>query len=206
MHLLIVDDHKLVAQSLATSLGGAHTIVGLAHSGREAVDILEREGRVDAVLLDLALGTEDGLGLFPAIRAVAPRVRIVVVTMFDDAHERARARAAGADGFVPKDVGVDVLLEALETVGRGEPWFRERPGVPRGREGSHGLSPRQHLMLEYLAHGLTYKEIGEEIGLAADTIEQHFRRIREVLGARSNTDLVRIALTKGVIKPPPPQA
>ena len=115
VRLLIADDHALVAEGLRKLLEPAHRVVGVAHSGAEALKLVaEREA--DCLLLDLSMPEGNGLDLIRPIRARVPGLKIIIVTMFVDKALAEAAIQAGADGFVPKDAGIDELQTAIAEV------------------------------------------------------------------------------------------
>jgi DNA-binding NarL/FixJ family response regulator len=112
VRVLIADDHRLFAESLMTSLCADDRIdvVGLAHTGRQAVDLTE-ELQPDIVLMDLNMPDMDGFEATRIIHEEHPSSRVLVLTGSDSPADAARARAAGAAGFVTKDRSTAELME-----------------------------------------------------------------------------------------------
>ena len=114
VRILIADDHRLFAESLARSLGFDPRIdvVGLARNGVEAVRLV-RELAPDVVLMDLRMPLLDGVEATRQIHAANPRTTVFVLTGSESADEIAEARAAGAAGYLTKDRTTDELTDAL---------------------------------------------------------------------------------------------
>ena len=119
--MLIVDDHSVVREGLASLIGrkADMTVVGEAANGREGVD-LWKEHRPDVTLLDLRMPELDGLGVIKEIRAVDEKARFVVLTTFDGDEDIFRAIQAGAKGYLLKDVPRDALMDCIRRVHAGE--------------------------------------------------------------------------------------
>jgi DNA-binding NarL/FixJ family response regulator len=120
VRVLIADDHRLFAEALEAILttDGRIAVVGRAANGEEAV-ALARDGRPDVVLMDIAMPVLDGIAATRAIAAESPATRVVVLTGSDAPEDIARARDAGAAGYVTKDqVAGDLVRAILAAAGR----------------------------------------------------------------------------------------
>ncbi len=116
--VLIVDDHPMVREGLASMLEGEVGDLFQAGTGEEALARI-REMRPDLVLLDLKLPDLDGLTVLQRIKALAPETSVVIVTMHDDPEFIRQAVELGAAGYVLKSTVDEELIEAIRTVARG---------------------------------------------------------------------------------------
>jgi len=198
--LVIADDHRMVVQGLEQMLGARYDIVGVAYAGDELLELLERTP-ADVVLLDLSLPGRSGLDILPDIRAVQPDLEVLVLTMHTDRVLAEASIAAGARGFVPKDAGMEELMLALSEVVAGRRYVS--PRVPKsshrvGLDALHAslakLTERQQTILRLLGQGLTSAEIGDKLGLSENTITFHRKRIRTILGLKTEWELTRQAI------------
>ena len=197
--LLLADDHALVVEGLRRLLEPANRVVGIARSGAEALKLV-RNVPADCLLLDLSMPEGNGLDLIPSIRALAPRLKIIIVTMFVDKALVEVALEAGADGFVPKDAGIEELQSAIVEVMAGRRYVARaalRRGAPALEEQGLGLSqltPRQREIVRMVGDGRSNAEIAEALGLHEKTITFHRTNIRRALGIPNEWGLVRYAM------------
>jgi DNA-binding NarL/FixJ family response regulator len=204
--VLIVDDHALVAQTLALALRtrGMKAAVAADLTPSSVVD-LGVATRPELVLLDLDLGGgADGTELIPRLRALG--IRVLVVTGSTDRFRLAATVAAGAVGWIDKSVGFDELVDAVEQVARGGELIglRERCELLaefragraerselRGRMGT--LAAREHLVLRRLAAGLQAEAVAVELNVSVHTVRAQIRSIHRKLDVTSQLAAVAVA-------------
>lgn len=210
IRLAIAEDHRLVADALATMLGFSDQIevVGVVPSGAEIVELDERI-EPDVILMDVSLQGLNGLEATREILRRRPDARVVVLTMHDDAETVTGAMAAGALGFLPKNAGRHDLLAAVEAVARGEGYLH--PTVTRtflGRVGplanqslaAERLTERERQVLECLAAGRSTREIADVLMLGEETVKSHLARIYQKLGVKDRVGAVALALRRGLVR------
>jgi len=173
--------------------------VGDAGEVPEAV----RGAGVDIVLLDLNMPGEP-LAVVSELAEAAPSVAVVVLTMEQDPAFARRALDAGAKGYVLKRAAGEELVEAIHTVAAGGTHVSKAVAVglaaPADSPGPPGdLTPREAEVLRLIAHGLTNAEIARELSLSVRTVETHRAHIQQKLTLSARPDLVRYALTHGLI-------
>lgn len=175
-------------------------MVGVVADGAEVVDAVT-EHKPDVILLDLSLPGRNGLDLIPDILRVSPDTRIVMVTMHADQPIARAAIAAGARGFVPKDVPVEELLSAIRRVLAGKEYLSPHvahtfgpPPATTDLEGFWRLTPRQLAIMRGIARGLSSAEIAQQLQVSVHTIHFHRRNIRRILGIQSEDGLARAAM------------
>jgi len=198
--IIIADDHILLVEGLRQLLGPHYDIVGVAPSGDTLLGLL-RSTPADCLLLDLSLPGRSGLDLLPDVRAAAPGLRILVVTMHVDRALADVCLAAGADGFIPKACPAEELVVAISEVLAGRrfvshhlPRHSERVTVGAWHLGLWRLTQRQQQIVKLLAGGKSNAEIAEAIGLRPSTIAFHRTQIRKALGITSEWGLLRYAI------------
>ena len=212
--LIIADDHRLVVQGLEQMLAPRYEVVGVAYDGLELLGVLKRT-EADVVLLDLSLPGRSGLDILPDIRKIQPDLKVLVLTMHADRVLAEAALAAGALAFVPKDAGMEELKLALTEVLAGRRFVSARVPKSSHRVALDALHPslaklteRQHAIMRMLGRGLSSGEIAAELGLSENTITFHRKRIRAILGLKSEWELTRQAIlvhlaTSGETEPKP---
>ena len=217
MRVLIADDQPLVRTGLRAILEAAgHEVIAEAEDGRSAVD-QALELRPDACLMDIRMPIMDGLDA--THRLAGPDtdhpIPIVIVTTFDDDDYVHRAIRNGASGFILKDAGPNLLLEALEAAHNGEalvsPAITVRllnrlagtnlPHQPR--QPYEPLSSREEEVLLLVATGRTNDEIGNELYISTATVKSHLNHISTKLGARNRVELAAWAWDTGRMNPGP---
>jgi len=196
----IVDDDEgqrdSIEQFLKTARG--FRCVSTYRSAQEAIDGVPRD-RPDVVLMDINMPRVDGIECTRRLKVAVPGVQILMLTVYEDTDKIFNALAAGASGYLLKRAAPPQLLEAIREVhAGGSPMsgpiarkvvqsFQQRS--PAGKE-AEALSPREQQVLEFLAKGYAYKQIGDELGVSMDTTRTYIRRIYEKLHVHSRTEAV----------------
>lgn len=214
IRILIVDDHQVVRHGLRQLLERETDmeVVGEAGSGTDAVRVAT-EQRPDVVLLDVKLDDLDGPEVCRRITVAAPGTAVVMLTGYLQDAVILRSLAAGAKGYLIKDVELHEVKRTIRAVHRGhsvlDPKVASRviakamaPGVrvTNGKAVSQvALSETDLAILRHLAKGLTNKEIGAQVHLSGYTIKDHLEKIGTALAVRSRTEIVAEALRAGLI-------
>jgi len=200
--ILAADDHPLIREGLAAVLRADHgmQVVAEASNGEEAIEAYARL-HPDIVLMDLRMPTMDGLTATRAILADDPNARIIVLTTYDGDEDIHRALAAGARGYLLKDMMRTDLVGAIRAVRRGQ---RGIPAPVAARLAEHtpriGLTAREVEVLRLVADGLSNAQIGERIGRTEGTVKVHLKNILQKLDAHDRTEAVTTALRRGFIR------
>jgi two-component system invasion response regulator UvrY len=200
---LIIDDHPIVLQGCRRVLldAGVATVM-------EAHDVasgyrLYRRRRPDIAIVDLSLQGKGlaGLSLIQRIKAHDSHARILVFSMHSDPIIVSRALKAGANGYLLKDTSPRELVDAFETVRRGEHYLSgdlalkvALIGAGAHRDPLADLTPRELQMLELLAEGNPYSHIAETLGVSYKTVVNTCSQLKAKLNARNLPDLIRIAV------------
>jgi DNA-binding NarL/FixJ family response regulator len=200
--ILTADDHPLIRDGLAAVLRAESglQVVAEAANGEEAIEAYARL-HPDIVLMDLRMPVMDGLTATRAILADDPNARIVVLTTYDGDEDIHRALAAGARGYLLKDMMRTELLGVIRAVYRGQ---RGIPAPVAARLAEHtpriGLTPRELEVLRLVADGLSNAQVGERIGRTEGTVKVHLKNILQKLDVKDRTEAVTTALRRGFIR------
>ncbi|MFC8505801.1 LuxR C-terminal-related transcriptional regulator [Streptomyces sp. NPDC057411] len=216
IRVLVVDDHRIFAESLAAALAAEPDVdVTAAGSGPAALRCLDRgagEGRrFDVMLVDADLGGGDGIALVAGVREGRPGLRSVVLAERDDAHRAALALQAGAWGWVAKDCSLQRLLAVVRGVLRDETHLppalltgvlRELTEARKHRTESErlveSLTPREREVLRCMVAGLGRKAVAERLFLSPHTVRTHMQNVLGKLGVHSTLAAVALARRAGV--------
>lgn len=202
MHLLIVDDHPLFREALASAVGLAYpdATVHEADGIVGACAVLARQPATEIILLDLSMQGVTGFEGLLAIRAQAPRVPILVVSGLEDPRIIREALDHGAAGFVPKAVDKATLTRAIADVLAGGlsvpaslPAAPPIPSTARKApiaERVASLTPQQVRVLAMIRQGMLNKQIAHELQVGDSTVKAHVSEILRKLDVISRTQIV----------------
>jgi DNA-binding NarL/FixJ family response regulator len=204
--ILIVDDHPMMRQGLAQLINSEPdlAVAWEAESAGQALETLAAH-KPDLVLADISLPGKNGLELIKDIRVLQPEVLILVVSMHDETLYAERVLRAGGRGYIMKQQGGKKLMEAIRQVLTGQIYVSEKMSAHileifsghRSRAGSSPvaqLSDREFEVFQLIGDGKGTREIAERLHLSVKTVEVHRAHIKEKLGLKSATDLVRYAV------------
>jgi DNA-binding NarL/FixJ family response regulator len=196
----IVDDEKGLRDSIATFINGTagFRCVATYPSAETALKELP-SNKPDVVLMDINLGGMNGIQCVQKLKSILPDLQIIMLTVYEDTDQIFQALAAGATGYLLKRLSPAKLLQAIRDVhAGGSPMSSsiarkvvasfQKAG--RAGEKHQALSPREGMVLDCLAKGLTYKQIADQLGISIDTIRTYLRRIYEKLHVHSRTEAV----------------
>jgi DNA-binding NarL/FixJ family response regulator len=210
MRILIADDHRIFAQSLEALLSANPDleIVGIVSNGKLALQYLENR-IVDVVVSDLQMPEMNGIELILHIRRRFPTIKVMILSMVEDAALIREAIQAGAAGFGSKNMDKDELERALQVVANGETYLstsilREltrTPAISRSDEAASeisALSEREIAVLSLIAQELNTNEIAERLFVSVNTVETHRKNLFKKLGVKNAIGLIKFALRNGL--------
>ena len=203
IRVLLVDDQTLVRQGVRSllSLAEGIEVVAEASDGRQAVEVIPQV-RPDVVLMDMRMPVMSGLEALQALARLGNLPPTIILTTFDDDQLVLAGIKAGAKGYLLKDVSLEQLVDAIQTVAAGgslmQPAMSQRllSGLEHMRNEfvSHDrpdpLTERETEILRLMAGGFSNKEIANSLGVAEGTIKNHVSNILSKLGVRDRTRAV----------------
>jgi DNA-binding NarL/FixJ family response regulator len=206
--ILIADDHNLVAELCRRLLEKDFDVVGAVADGRALVRAAG-ELKPDVIILDIGMPVLNGLDAGRQVKKMLPGVKLVYLTMNPDADLAAEAFARGASGYLLKTCAAAEMVLAVREVLRGRTYLSKamsRDAIDSLRwqhkelvSQEERLTDRQREVLQLLAEGKVMKEIGGILHMTTRTVAYHKYRIMEVLGARSNAELVKYAVRNHMV-------
>ena len=208
-HLLIADDHGVLAEALRLLLEKSYVVTGIVADGRALVSEAIRL-KPDVMVVDIGMPLLNGLDAALRVREKIPNIKIVFLTMQDDPNLAAAAMELGGVGFVLKHSAAGELLTAIEHVLRNEPYLtpqlRAEDWVARKarvQQYSKTLTGRQRDVVQLFAEGRSIKQIAGHLNVSEKTIQFHKYHIMRSFNLKSNADLVLFAIKNGLISMPP---
>lgn len=214
IRLLLVDDQRLMRDGLRTllELEADFEVIAEAEDGAQALEAY-RQHAPNVILMDIRMPKMDGVEATRRLRGLAPEVKIIILTTFDDNEYVFEGLRAGALGYLLKDVSADELAEAIRVVAGGgsmiEPsvarkvvaeFARLSPAASQGAASLvESLSAREIEILALVAQGFTNKEIARRIFLAEGTVKNYVTSILQKIGARDRTQAALRARELGLL-------
>lgn len=205
--ILLVDDHPLMRQAVHEVLESEPDLQVCGETGtvEEALRLIE-ELQPQVAVIDIALHDGNGIDLVKQVKALAPRLRMVVLSMHDEMHYAERAIRAGAMGYVGKQEPPETIVEAIRQVLSGQVHVSSRMGAyvlsqlpGKGRKAANGtmvtqLSDRELQTFEMIGQGLTTREIAGQLQVSVKTVDAYRQRIKSKLKLKTSNELMRSAV------------
>jgi len=208
--ILLADDHTMFSTALQKLLEPEYEVVGRVEDGRSLVKAA-LDLKPDLVLVDVGMPLLNGLDAGRELKKLAPRTKIIFLTMNPDPVLANEALRIGASGYLLKSSEGEELLQAVQNALRGltyvtpqirrameEMFIRD----PRSLDQHKELAERQREVLQMLAEGRSMKEIAYILGISHRTVRYHKYRLMEDLGLKNNAELVQYAIKHSIIPPP----
>ena len=216
IRVLIADDHAILREGIRALLAfqADMEVVGEAADGSEAIEQCRRL-HPDIVLMDIAMPGLGGLEATLEIKKEDPRIKILVLTQYEDREYIRRFLKAGMSGYVLKKAVSSELATAIRAAYRGGlvlapevarealEEFQERSALEESADPYEMLTDREKEVLKLVAEGHSNKEVAETLGISVKTAMSHREHLMDKLQLHNRTDLIRFALRQGVIRAEP---
>jgi DNA-binding NarL/FixJ family response regulator len=205
--VLLADDHRMVAEGLKSLLSDELELVGVVEDGRAMIEAAE-ELRPDVIVADITMPNLNGFEALAQLRKSHPNIKVVFLTMHQNAGYARRALEAGASAFVVKHAAPEELVLAVHAALNGKTFItpsltkqvmeQAESGARGGKESAKSLTARQREILQLLAEGRSAKEIATDLAISARTVEFHKYQMMEMYGLRSSAELIHFAIKHGI--------
>jgi two-component system, NarL family, response regulator NreC len=202
--IVLADDHTVVRKALRVLLEEepGFEVVAEADDAEAAVRYL-RGHKPDVLILDLNMPGRPSLEAIPEMGEASPETKIVVLTMQKEPAFARQALQLGVLGYVLKEAADDELVQAVRSAAAGETYLQPALGAKLAaepEEAASDLSERETDVLRLIALGHTNAEIAEQLYISVRTVETHRAHIQQKLGVSSRAELVRSALSRGLVE------
>lgn len=209
IRLLIADDHALMREGVKQIVAMSDDVVvaAEAENGARVMELL-RDGVFDLMLLDLTMPDVSGVDLICWVQAKFPALPILVLSMHNEPAVVVRVLRAGATGYLTKDNDPQDLMAAIRKAAIGgqyiDPKLAERIAFAGSNDGQaprhRRLTDRELHILRLWSRGKSINNIAEELAISNKTVSTHKARLMEKMGIHSNAELVRYALSHGLVE------
>jgi DNA-binding NarL/FixJ family response regulator len=207
--ILLADDHKLMAEALQHLLQTDFDVVGTVSDGRALIKAAA-ELKPELVVVDIGMPLLNGLDAADQLRTLHPDIKVIVLTQNREPRYAVEAFRRKASGYLLKDSAASELTTAIHQVLQGRSYVS--PLIAKGMvnqalnpeprdPGLRELSPREREVLQLLAEGKSMKEVAAVLDISPRTVEFHKYRVMELLGVKTNAELVQYAVKHGLITP-----
>src|SRR6516164_532941 len=205
--VLLADDHRMVAEGLKALLPEEFELVGVVENGRAMIEAAEKL-RPEVIVADISMPTLNGFEALARLRKFHPNIKVVFLTMHQNAAYARRALEAGASGFVVKHAAPEELVLAVHAALNGKTFIT--PSLTKAvvaeaendarteTEGAKPLTPRQREILQLLAEGRSAKAIANDLAISARTVEFHKYQMMEMHGLQTTAQLIQFAIKHGM--------
>jgi DNA-binding NarL/FixJ family response regulator len=215
-----LEDYKIIRDGVRLLLSQDHniTVVGEAQKGEQLLSMLPTT-KIDVLLLDLYLDsmehveTPNGFEICAKIRKLAPQIKILALSVYDDADRVSKIIKAGAMGFISKKASYQELLHGIKVVATGKKYICKETakrlkntskfllGLEDQLESTEDFfSKREKQVLELLAEGYSTREIAQQLFITEKTVESHRKNLVSKAQVKNTVELIAYASNKGVIK------
>jgi len=205
--ILIVDDHPIMRRGIVSLVGaeGDLRISDEAGCGADALRLLEQKALPDLAIIDLSLPDKNGLELTKDLAVLYPQLKVLVMSMHDEALYCERALRAGARGYIMKEAAAENLVTAIRRVLDGQIYVSEKMSshlleILAGRRPAGEASPLDRLtdremeVYELIGQGKGSREVAEQLHISIRTVDAHRAHLKEKLHLKDSNALVRHAV------------
>jgi DNA-binding NarL/FixJ family response regulator len=207
IRLVIADDHAIVREGLKRIVADAPDlrVESEAADGDEVIRLV-REREFDVLVLDLSMPGRSGMELIKLVKAERPRLRILVLSMHQEAQYAVRAIKSGASGYLTKESAPAQLVQAIRKVASGGAFISAEVAeqlalgaMPGGEKAPHeALSDREFEVFRQLVAGVSVTDIAGHLKLSVKTVSTHKANLMQKLGLHNPSELVRYAIRHGL--------
>ncbi len=208
INIVIADDHTIMREGLKRILDGAEdiSVIGEATNGFETLDWV-RKGGFDLLLMDLSMPGRNGVELIRQVKAEAPKLPVLILTMHDEEQYAVRSIRAGAQGYLTKESAGTQLVNAIRRVASGRPYISTQVAeqlalnimTPNKDLPHTQLSDREFEVFNLMVSGKTLTEIGEQLHLSVKTVSTHKTRIMQKMQMNSLSEVIQYAVANQLL-------
>lgn len=201
IQIVIADDHQSLIDGLKLQLKDTPDIAlaGTANDGEQLLDII-RLKQPHVVITDIRMPKMDGITVTKQIKQEFPHIKIMALSMFDQADAVKQMLNAGVDGYILKNAPLKEVVNAIKTLSQGEKYFdsqidTEDLSIDEAST-DYVLTKRQLQILKLIGDGLSSREIADKLSIGVYTVDTHRKNMSRILGLQGRGELIRYALDR----------
>lgn len=210
--LLIADDHQMILDGLKVLLDQVDRfeVVGEASNGQEVIEMVKKAEELDIIVLDINMPEKDGIEVTTELKKSYPEIKILIVTMYNRKEFVKSLMETGVDGYILKNAGRDELVNAIDSLSKGEPYYGKEitKTIMKSYQKERvfdspmdiDVSEREKDIIRLIADGLSTQEIGEKLFLSTHTINTHRKNILSKLNVKNSAGVIRYGIQTGIVK------
>lgn len=213
MDVILAEDDNLVRDGIRLLLEthAGFRVIGEAHNGLEAIELLKEGKKPDVILADINMPDMDGIELIKAVKEYDSKIQVVMLSMLANEKYIIQSFSEGASGYLLKTVSPDELIFSLKQVVMGERYissdlsfsFLERsakqPPLMVTEPLNLNLNSREMEILKLIGEGLTNSEMGEKLFISRRTVEGHRQNLMDKTGCKNTASLIKYAVLNRLI-------
>ncbi len=209
--VIVVEDHQILLESISLLISTIPDIelVGKASNGQKALQILEKES-VDIIVSDVMMPVMNGVELVWKVKQQYPKIKILMLTVSEDAQTIKDALQAGADGFIFKSAEREELEEAISSLINNKKYFSDKAILSLAEAQNEVyisekealksiLTDREIQILKLISQELSGIQIAEKLFISPTTVESHRKNLFQKIGVNTSVGLVKYALKHGIL-------
>ena len=206
INVLLTDDHQIIIDGLKSLLNNQEEINVAAHAnnGREAIRILGLLS-IDVLLMDIDMPVMNGIDALKEIRKSYPNVKVIILSMHNEAGMIKNLIEMGANGYLLKSCSQSELINAIKKVASGQSYFSTdvtlallKPSANQGQP-NELLTERETEILKLIAGGFSNKEIGDQLFISHRTVDTHRTNLMKKLDVNNIAGLISYAIRNGIV-------
>jgi len=205
--VILIDDHPILTDGLKVMLENDvdFHVIGTFNNANFALSFLKTAQKVDLILLDHSMPEMTGVEFMRQIKGLENPPKIIMLSMHDEPVIIKEAISAGADGYVLKKSVSDELIQAMQTVMSGKPYWSAEVGqqlFQKARDNDYtenALTDREVEVLRLIVKELTNKDIAKNLFISERTVEVHRKNIMRKVNANNTVGLIKFAYAKGYV-------
>ncbi len=208
--IIIAEDHKILLESLCLLIGSIDgiEIVGRASNGKQVLQLLDNQD-VDIIISDLGMPIMNGIELTWQVRQHFPKVKVLILTVDEEAATIKEALQAGANGYVFKNAEREELEQAIKAISQGKKHFSDEAIMKLAHLPSNAEQPTHDLkkisltereieVLKLISQELSGAAIAEKLFISPTTVETHRKNLFQKIGVNTSVGLVKYAIKHGI--------